>query len=137
MGSQGRGPVAPLLAGCRIVLLEAHILVALDCQDGLIEAGAHSVDIVNSATEALQRMQTGQVDAAIVDIDLGQPAGIAAVEAMAVTGVPLVVASAYTPAGPLPAAIPFVAKPYRLQELIAALAEVLAQRGEPDGPAST
>ena len=143
MGREGSGSesAAPVLSGCTVVLLEAQILVALDCEAGLIEAGARSVEIVNSAAEALQRMQAGLIDAAIVDIDLGQSAGIAAAQLMVATGVPLIVASAYAPAHTLPsvlAAIPFVAKPYRLQDLIEALSEILLQRNdlqrnEPDG----
>lgn len=119
------------LAGLKIVLVEPINLVALDSQAGLMEAGASSVDIVVTNAEAVARMRSGAVDAAIVDIDLGCPSGIAVADEMAETGIPLVFATGYGQTALLPArlaAIPFVAKPYLLQDLIAALMTVVQRR---------
>ena len=119
------------LAGLKIVLVEPINLVALDSQSGLMEASASSVDIVVTHDAALARMRSGAVDAAIVDIDLGRPVGIAVADEMAETGIPLVVATGYGQTALLPArlaAIPFVAKPYLVQDLVAAVTSVVQQR---------
>ena len=119
------------LAGLELLLVEASTLVAMDSQDGLLEAGARSVEIVNSPERALQRLRQRPVDAAIVDVDLECDDAVRIAEAIVATGVPLVVASSYSVTSPLPAtlaAVPLVPKPYLLHDLIAALADVLARQ---------
>ena len=102
------------------------MLVALDTQEGLTEASSAIVEIVGSHSEALARMKIGGADAAIVDIDLKSSS--AASRAMIATGVPVVFVSSYAASVVLAenlTAVPFVSKPYLLEDLLAALVDAV------------
>ena len=122
INGQDCGKSTPPLKGARILLMEPNMLVALDSQDALLEAGAGAVVVANSIAEVLGHLQAaGSFAAIICDVNLGRESGIALAQSLVATGIPLIVASGYTSHPSLPAtlkSVPLVSKPYPLAELI-------------------
>jgi signal transduction histidine kinase/DNA-binding response OmpR family regulator len=117
------------LAGRRFLVIEDEPLVALDIADGLTREGAEVVACVASAGEALQMIENQQLDAALLDGNLGgEPIdGIAA--ALTRRNVPFVFVSGYG-RDSLPRAFRDVAlinKPFSQAQLLEAAARLLTR----------
>ena len=116
------------LRGLRILLVEDNALVAIDSQEALLEAAAKSVELASTPADGLRILATGGIDAAIVDVHLGQEGGLAVAEALAGTNIPFIFATGYSVSLTLPASmklVPLVSKPYLATDLIDTLAAEL------------
>jgi CheY-like chemotaxis protein len=69
-GAQRTEPTSGRLAGKRFLVVEDEPLVALDVADGLTRAGADVVASVASSREALEVVENGELDAALLDGNL-------------------------------------------------------------------
>lgn len=69
-------PPLPILAGLRFLVIEDEPLIALSLQDTLETAGAQVAEPVGTEKEALQALEVGDFDAALLDANLhGRPVG--------------------------------------------------------------
>ncbi len=113
--------------GRRILLAEDEALVGLDLAATITAAGGTVVGPFASVADALAALPSGQIDGAVVDLNLRGERGIALMEALDRAGIPFVICSGYS-AISVPSAFkprPFVAKPFVAGELVAVLRRVL------------
>ncbi|WP_205793154.1 hypothetical protein [Pontivivens nitratireducens] len=135
--SSGRSsdtPCVDMLTGRRVLIVEDEGLLALDLEFALIDAGATVMGPVIQVDEGLTLMatETGPIDAAILDLDLrGQPSYPLA-DCLIERGVPFVFHTGHGREADLRARygtdIQVFAKPSRIEGVIAALAELIANR---------
>ena len=120
------------LAGKRFLVVEDEPLVALDIAAGLQEADAEVVASTGTATEALDRIESEALDAALLDGNLhGQPVDDIAA-ALTRRNVPFLFVTGYGREG-LPRAFSHAAvlsKPFNQQQLIEAAARLIEPRGD-------
>jgi DNA-binding LytR/AlgR family response regulator len=83
------------LAGKSVLVVEDDYFLARDACEWLIEAGAQIVGPVPNIERALQLMSTGVVDAAVIDINLGQGPTYEVAAKLSERAVPFVFATGY------------------------------------------
>ncbi|MFZ5719867.1 MAG: HWE histidine kinase domain-containing protein [Pseudomonadota bacterium] len=127
-----RGPAS--LKGARVLIVEDAVLLALELETGLSDAGAQVVGPAYELEEALALL--GQpIDAAVLDANLNGRSVTPVAEALHQRGVPFVFATGYGETGGAPGGFsaPVIRKPYDVTQVAAAVAELLAE--EPPGAA--
>jgi len=120
----------PELEGRRILVVEDEALIAMLIEDSLREAGAGIVGPAATVTEALGLIRAGRakgtLNAAVLDVRLGEDTVLAVANELATLGVPFVFVTAY---GEVRldghASAPVLGKPIASEELIAALVDLL------------
>src|SRR5262249_30649886 len=121
------------LAGTRLLVVEDEPLIALDLIGNLKKAGALIAAAVGTTLEAMRVIDTGNFDAAVLDRNLhGQPVHELAA-ALARRAIPFIFVTGYRKAN-LPGAFQHVTtlgKPFGEQQLVDAVAALLAQHGCP------
>lgn len=120
------------LAARRFLVIEDEPLVALDISSGLEDAGAAVLASTGSVSEALDIIETKDVDAALLDGNLhGQPVDAIAA-ALTRRKVPFIFVTGYAREG-LPEAfrhVPVLSKPFSQQQLMEAAARLLKRSGD-------
>ncbi len=118
-------PGAANISGLRILIVEDALLLALELEAGLAEAGASVAGSAADVEEGL-RMATLPLDAAVLDANLNGESVLPVAEALAARGVPFVFATGYGDAKFAPQGFnaPLIKKPYDVTQIAAALAEV-------------
>ena len=122
------GETAPL-SGLRLLVVEDEAIIAFLIEDMLEGLGATVVGVVGDISEALA--STGaeglQIDAAVLDVNLGGKKVDPVADALAATGVPFIFATGYGRDGVAPrfANFPVLAKPFLAEALAVALLSVL------------
>jgi CheY-like chemotaxis protein len=114
------------LAGKRILVVEDEALLAMTIEDVLADAGATVVGPASAVARALDLAADGPLDAALLDINLGDERSDAVAEMLRNRGVPVVLATGYGSAS-VPGDTPVLAKPYREKQIVEALAAAIAQ----------
>lgn len=124
-GSVDIGDMA-LLQDCRVLVVEDDFYLAHDTAAALRSAGARVDGPYASVQTALQRLQAGHVDAAVIDINLGQGPEQRLITALQAAGLPFVVVTGYHAGtgAPLGAAFPRLEKPVAPTEIVRALVRV-------------
>jgi CheY-like chemotaxis protein len=120
----------------RLLVVEDELLVALDIESILTEAGMEVVGPASTAAEALQFIGSTKLDAALLDANLsGEPIDEVA-SALSTKGVPFAYVTGYGRES-LPAAhpAPIVTKPFDAAQLLAAARRLLAAAGGSDSAA--
>ncbi len=111
--------------GLRLLIVEDALLLALELEAGLEEAGATIVGSAADVDEAMT-MVDRPLDAAVLDANLNGASVMPVAEALAARGVPFVFATGYGDSrfnfGGFDA--PVIRKPYDVTQVTAALAEV-------------
>jgi two-component sensor histidine kinase/CheY-like chemotaxis protein len=79
----------------RVLLVEDEALVAMMIQDTLAEFGFHVVGPLGTASEALAAARESHIDAAVLDINLGDGLVYTVAEILGVRGVPFVFVTGY------------------------------------------
>lgn len=119
------------LAGARILLVEDDHLVGLSIASTLEAFGGTVVGPAHDAAAGVALALAEPLDAALLDVNLGgQATSEAVADALRIRGVPYVFCTGYGDAG-IPAAhagSPTLQKPFGMNELLAVLAGLLAQR---------
>ena len=114
----------PALLGLEILLVEDEAIVAAMLEDMLAEFGCILAGAAATVSEALVAVQAAtDIDAAILDVNLGGEKVFPVADILVSRGVPIVFSTAYDPAG-LPERYPqarIIQKPYSPE----ALAELL------------
>jgi len=120
------GDEPPNLKGARVLIVEDAVLLALELETGLSEAGAAVVGPAYELEEALALLG-GEIDAAVLDANLNGRSVTPVAEALAKRGVPFVFATGYGDAGGAPTGFdaPIIRKPYDVTQVAAAVAGVL------------
>jgi PAS domain S-box-containing protein len=119
-----RGPVD--LRGKRVLIVEDAVLLALELETGLSDAGAQVVGPAYELAEAMSLLD-GHIDAAVLDANLNGLAVTPVAEALAARGVPFVFATGYGDSGaPMGFDAPIIRKPYDVTQVAAAVGALLA-----------
>lgn len=109
-----------------VLVVEDELLIAMALEGVLAGAGYGVVGLCPDVASALSLLRAREVDAALLDINLGGEKVFPVADALAVRGIPFVFLTGYGKTN-LPdrhAGRPTVTKPYRPQELLAALRAV-------------
>lgn len=113
----------PGLTGFYVLVVEDEYYQAKDCCEWLRSAGATVAGPVSSCADAKHILDRARVDAAVVDINLGQGPDFQVASQLTRKGVPFIFATGYdarvVPAGFRQA--PLLQKPFEPQDLVAAV----------------
>lgn len=117
------------IKGQRILIVEDAVLLALELEAGLADAGAVIAGNAASRDEALSMLDR-QIDAAVLDANLNGEMITPVAEALRARGTPFIFATGYGERGaPEGFDAPIVRKPYNVQQIIRALVEATSARG--------
>lgn len=121
------GPID--LKGARVLIVEDAVLLALELDTGLTEAGALVVGPAYELAEA-QALLDQPIDAAVLDANLNGHSVLPVAEILARRGIPFVFATGYGDNGGAPGGFnaPVIRKPYDVTQVAAAVAGLLASR---------
>ncbi len=122
--STASGPVS--LKGARVLIVEDAVLLALELETGLSEAGATVIGPAYELEEAMALLDRS-IDAAVLDANLNGRSVMPVAQALAARGVPFVFATGYGETGGAPGGFdaPVIRKPYDVTQVAAAVAELL------------
>lgn len=122
-----RGPAS--LKGARVLIVEDAVLLALELETGLSEAGATVVGPAYELEEALALLDQ-PIDAAVLDANLNGHSVTPVADLLHQRGIPFVFATGYGETGGAPGDFeaPVIRKPYDVTQVAAAVAELLAAR---------
>ncbi len=117
------------LAGRRVLIVEDEFLIALHLEQMVRAAGGVVIGPVAVAGRALTHIQAGEVDIALLDIDLGKRRGLAVAAALRAGGVPFVLivpaAAVAVCAEPAVRGAPRLSKSGSVSELVQAVAQAM------------
>ncbi len=119
------GPAS--LNGARVLIVEDAVLLAMELETGLAEAGAAIIGPAYELEEALALLDQ-PIDAAVLDANLNGRSVTPVAEALAARKIPFVFATGYGETGGAPGGFddaPVIRKPYDVTQVAAALAELL------------
>jgi PAS domain S-box-containing protein len=118
---------ASSLKGARVLIVEDAVLLALELETGLADAGAEVIGPAYELEEAMALLDR-PIDAAVLDANLNGRSVMPVAEALAARHVPFVFATGYGEAGGAPGGFdaPVIRKPYDVTQVAAAVAELLA-----------
>lgn len=117
--------------GRRVLLVEDEMLVAMVIEDSLRDLGYDVLGPAASVEEALHliRAETGRIDAAVLDVNLGGRPSFPVADLLAGAGVPVIFVTGYRELPrerPIGDANVLLQKPFGLGELEAAMSRMLA-----------
>jgi len=117
-----------------VLIVEDALLLALELEAGLTEAGARVAGSAADVEEGL-RMAELPLDAAVLDANLNGESVLPVAQALAARGVPFIFATGYGDSKFAPQGFdaPLIKKPYDVTQVAAALAEVTG-RAVPQTP---
>jgi PAS domain S-box-containing protein len=118
------GPAS--LKGYKVLIVEDAVLLALELETGLSEAGAEVIGPAYELDEALALLDR-PIDAAVLDANLNGRSVTPVAEALFARGVPFVFATGYGETGGAPGGFdaPVIRKPYDVTQVAAAVAALL------------
>ncbi|OLP62254.1 signal transduction histidine kinase [Xaviernesmea oryzae] len=114
--------------GTRVLLVEDQMLIAMDVEAMLADAGVDHVVTAASALDALTKLETFRPDVAILDVNLGAGTSIEVAEMLLKTATPFLFATGYGNSTMIPGAfagVPVVRKPYDSISLTRAIAAAI------------
>lgn len=119
-----RGPAS--LKGARVLIVEDAVLLALELETGLSEAGATVIGPAYELEEAMALLDQ-PIDAAVLDANLNGRSVTPVAEVLHQRGIPFVFATGYGETGGAPGGFeaPVIRKPYDVGQVAAAVAELL------------
>lgn len=114
------------LNGARVLIVEDAVLLALELETGLSDAGAEVIGPAYELEEAMALLDR-PIDAAVLDANLNGRSVTPVAEALAARKVPFVFATGYGDTGAAPGGFeaPVIRKPYDVTQVAAAVAELL------------
>ena len=114
------------LKGARVLIVEDAVLLALELETGLAEAGARIIGPAYELEEALALLDH-EIDAAVLDANLNGRSVIPVAEALAARKIPFVFPTGYGEAAGAPGGFdaPVIRKPYDVTQVASAVAELL------------
>ncbi|MDQ0303286.1 HWE histidine kinase domain-containing protein [Ancylobacter polymorphus] len=128
----GAAPAQPEpLSELGVLLVEDQMLIAMDVEMMLNDAGIDNVVTAPSAAEALRRLQDFTPDVAVLDVNLGAGTSAPVAQELQRLGVPFLFATGYGDRSMIPAGcegVPVLPKPYESEPLMKALREIWERR---------
>jgi DNA-binding response OmpR family regulator len=121
---------APLdLKRANVLIVEDAVLLALELDTALSDAGAQVVGPAYELSEALDLLDR-PIDAAVLDANLNGRSVAPVAQVLADRGIPFVFATGYGEAGGSPAGFdaPIIRKPYDVTQVAVAVADLLRDR---------
>lgn len=118
------------LTGRTVLLLEDQMLIALDLEQILQDAGLVIAATATSTREALAYLAGATPDVAILDVNLGDETSEPVAQALITRGVPFTFATGYGEGGVVPGAfpsVPVVKKPYDAESILSQIRQLLQQ----------
>ena len=116
---------------CRVLVVEDEAMIAMLVEDMVLDFGSEVVGPVANMQEAIRLAQSAELDAAILDINVGGTVIFPVADILTDRGIPLIFATGYGSKG-LPPRFqnsPTLPKPFSYQSLEEALRNALA--GQP------
>lgn len=114
------------LRGTRVLVVEDEVLLSMMLEDVLSDAGAHVVGPAATVEQAITLIASEKIDVALLDVWLRDKRSDPVAETLRQRGVPYVLATGYNnPDGAELASAPTLPKPYRFEQLQAALIAAL------------
>jgi PAS domain S-box-containing protein len=112
----------------KIIIVEDSVLLALELEAGLTEAGAKVVGVAADIEEAL-KLADSPFDVAVLDANLNGTPVTPVAELLRLRGKPFIFATGYGDAAPAPEGFdaPVVRKPYNVAQIATAVAEALGR----------
>ncbi|HEX5378869.1 MAG TPA: response regulator [Phenylobacterium sp.] len=130
--------MASPLFGMRLLLVEDEAMVAMMLEAMLTDLGCVVVDVAGTVSRGLSLVETahGDLDAAVLDVNLGGEKVYPVAERLAADGVPFVFSTGYGVGGIAPGfdRIPALAKPFGAKALENALLAALGRSGSDAAP---
>jgi CheY-like chemotaxis protein len=118
---------AEVLRGCRVLIVEDEMLVAMDLEALIEEQGCAVIGPAPTVDRALALLQEERPDVAILDVNLNGESAAPVAAALKAKRVPFVLATGYANAlQPELQGAPCVAKPVNHDQLLQTLAQVLS-----------
>lgn len=114
-----------MLDGKRILIVEDEPIVAMMLEDMLAELGSSPTAPALSVADAMAVLEDERPDAAILDVNLGRERSDAIADRLRDIGVPIVFATGYGRDGFPAHGAEVIEKPYRQDDVAAALCRVL------------
>lgn len=114
----------PPVRSVSLLVVEDHVLIALDLENMLLDLGATQVSVAYSVDQALQLIATTAFDGALLDVRLGGAASLPVAIALRDAGIPFAFATGYNAAGMIPEEFrtqPVIPKPFQQQTLLQVL----------------
>ncbi|MDK2759782.1 MAG: GAF domain-containing protein [Sphingopyxis sp.] len=122
-------PTMADLAGKRAMLVEDQLLIAIDLEQILEDAGVEVLNTLSSPADALDFLSRANPDFAILDINLGQETSEAVARELIARGTPFLFATGYGDDGAIPedlGAVPVVRKPFERDVILERLRAILS-----------
>lgn len=88
-----------VLTGLRILLVEDEAMIAMLFEDMLLDSGATVVGPASGVKTALDAISTEEIDAALLDVNLGGEQSFAVADALTERNIPFVFVTGYGGAG--------------------------------------
>lgn len=123
-------PAPPMhrIDGVNLLLVEDSMMIALDAEAMLREAGARNVEVAGTVRDAMRVLTLNEIDAAILDLNLHSETSHAVGDYLMERGMPFAFATGYGDGLAVPerfAGVPVIAKPYDRAALQAVLGDLL------------
>jgi len=119
------------LEGLRVLIVEDEMLIAINLEQILLDAGISDITTTSSSAQALQRLSEQAPDAAILDVNLGRETSIAVAEELQRRNIPFMLTTGYGDRSALAAQFsdaPVLNKPYEAAAIIAELSAIADNR---------
>ena len=118
----------------RVLLVEDNFIIALDLAELVREAGGEPIGPVATVRDGVAALDQSDIDAAILDINLGEESALGLAAVLKERAIPFAFATGFSPDDVIPpeqADAPVLAKPYSAADVhtvLARLREVRAGR---------
>ena len=115
---------------CRVLVVEDEAMIAMLVEDMVLDFGSEVVGPVANLEDAAELARSAELDAAILDINVGGAVIFPVAEILTERGIPLIFATGYGSKG-LPPRVqdsPTLPKPFSYQSLSEVLRNALADR---------
>jgi len=108
-----------------IMIAEDEALILLDIEQTLADAGVQTVISTTTVEEALAAIETGEVQAAVLDLHLGRSGwSYDVANRLKEKGIPFIFSSGTVDIAEGFRDVPFIMKPFSTEQLVAALLQV-------------
>jgi CheY-like chemotaxis protein len=113
-----------------VLVVEDAVLLALELEAALNDAGAHVLGPAASVEEALAMLDL-DFDVALLDADLNGHSAAPVAKALSALGRPFIVATGYRDGGGMPELpnVPVIRKPYNVHQIALALSQATSRGG--------
>ncbi|KQN69713.1 HWE histidine kinase domain-containing protein [Devosia sp. Leaf64] len=118
------------LTGKHVLVVEDQMLIAMDLERLLVDAGMEVDAVATSHREASAALSRNRPDIAILDVNLGEETSEPIARQLLADGIPFIFATGYGEAGSIPTAfegIGVVRKPYDQDSILRQLREALSK----------